>query len=143
MRHQHIIFSFLFIVSLLFHLLIVLKIFYPESYLSIPLTLGMLLSWLIASKTIKEDIVDDSDNIFQAIKNRTPAWIKYTFIFFVIYTISNFLLTLSVDHGNGWVDFNPGHNKLRGISGFWLLFYATGFLSTQLKPGKNGNQHNP
>ena len=131
--HPTFVFSFFIIISLVLHLLIVLRIYYPGNMISMPLTGGMLLAWLFASRAVK-DMLDSHKSLnLKSLLADLPSWWRYLLLFFTSYGIINFISTLSPESGNGWVDLNLGHDKLRGISGFWVLFYALGFSAAYLK----------
>ncbi|MCB0284156.1 MAG: hypothetical protein H6627_12780 [Calditrichae bacterium] len=123
-----------FCLSLFLHLLIVTMTFHPGNVLSMPFTAGMLIAWLYASRTIK-DIYNDSENnlSFKSILFKLPQTQRYILLFLTFYAIINFITTLSAESGNGWVDLNLSHDKLRGISGFWILFYAIGYAAAHIE----------
>lgn len=119
-----------FCLSLLLHLLIVTMTFYPGNVLSMPVTAGMLISWLYASRTIKDIYNDGKSSLpFKSILLKLPQTLRYILLFLTFYALINFITTLSADTGGGWVDLNLSHDKLRGISGFWILFYAMGYAA--------------
>lgn len=121
-----------FLISFFLHLLIVIKIYHPGNMLVMPITIGMVFGWLYTSGIIK-DYLDGTKSSFSKVLQITPAVLKYILGFTLLYSIFNFLYTFSVQYGEGWVDFGLDHNKLRGISGFWLLFYMIGFTGAFLK----------
>ena len=122
-----------YILSLIIHLLIVLSVYYPDTIVSILLTAGMFFSWLYVSNTLKDLFSEDKNFHFLQVFQKLPATLKYALIFFAFYAFINFIITLSFDSGSGWVDFKLGHDKLRGISGFWLFFYLLAFATAYLK----------
>ncbi len=127
------VFFSVFILSLILHLFIVLSIYYPGNMITILLTAGMFFSWLYISSTIKDFSSEDNEFSFLQFFQKLPSVLKYTLMFFTLYAFINFVITLSFDSGTGWVDFELGHDKLRGISGFWLFFYLLAFGVAHLK----------
>ena len=122
-----------FLASLVLHILIVLSIYYPGTMLTLILSAGMFFSWLYVSNTLKDLSGEDKDfHILQFFQKLPPA-LRYLLIFFALYAFINFVITLSFDSDIGWVDFELGHDKLRGISGFWLFFYLLAFATAYLK----------
>ena len=132
MKKELLLFFAAFVISLFLHLLIIFKIYHPANMVVMPLTIGMVFGWLYTSATIR-DYLHEHDSNFRQILQKSPAFIKYILVFILLYSISNFLQTISVQQEEGWVDFELNYNKLRGISGFWLLFYMIGFAGAYLK----------
>jgi hypothetical protein len=127
------IFLVAFLTSFVIHLLIVLSVYYPDTTISIVLSAGMFFSWLFVSTTLKDFSGENKDFDFKSFLKRLPPSLKNLLIFFALYAFINFVITLSFDSGSGWVDFDLGHGKLRGISGFWLFFYLLAFSVAYLK----------
>ena len=132
MSKDPLLFLIAFCVALILHLLIVLMIYHPGTMISMPVTAGMIFSWLYTSRVIK-DLNHEKKVTWQNIKIVLPFWLKYALYFFIIYAFINFVIALSLESGHGWVELQLDHDKLRGISGFWVLFYATGFSAAWIK----------
>ena len=98
-----------------------------------PLTAGMIFSWLYSSSTIKDIRASQKDFSFKYLLSHLHPVIKYSLMLLALYVIVNFVNTFSAHTGDNWVDFDLDYNKLRGISGFWLLFYVLGLSSSYLK----------
>jgi hypothetical protein len=98
-----------------------------------PLTAGMIFSWLYTSAAIKDINAAQKEFNFKVFLSKLHPLHSYGLIFLLIYTLFNFIKTFTTDTGTEWVDFDPDYNKLRGISGFWLLFYALGLTASYLK----------
>ena len=133
MNKEIFLFIFVFIVSLILHILIVFSIYSPGNFISMPLTAGMIFSWLYTSATIKDLNASQKDFSFKIFLAKIHPTLKYFIIFLALYTLVNFVNTFSAQQGNSWVDFDLGHNKLRGISGFWVLFYMVGLTASYIK----------
>ncbi len=125
-------FSSAVFISFVLHLLIVLKIYHPGNIVIMPLTIGMVFGRLYTSGTIR-DFLSENNYTFGNLLQKIPSVLKYILGFVFLYSVFNFFYTFSVHQGEGWVDFNLDHNKLRGISGFWILFYMIGFTGAFLK----------
>lgn len=92
----------------------------------------MVFGWLYTSATVKDYITDNKSN-FKSVLQKVPQIFKYILGFSLLYSVSNFLYSLSLQQGEGWIDFGLDHNKLRGISAFWVLFYMFGLTGAYLK----------
>lgn len=132
MKKELFLFSAAVVISLVLHLLIIFKIYHPGNMIIMPLTIGMVFGWLYTSGVIK-DILPGQDSVYRSLLQKLPPSIKYILVFIVLYSFSNFVHTMSFQQGAGWVDFDLNYNKLRGISGFWLLFYMIGFTGAYMK----------
>ena len=133
MNIETILFAVVFIVSLLLHFLITFSIYYPGNFLTMPLTAGMIFSWLYTSSIIKDISSAHKDFSFKIILSKIYPALKYILIFLALYAVINFVKTFSPTSGESWVDFDLDYNRLRGISGFWLLFYMLGLSASLLK----------
>jgi hypothetical protein len=98
-----------------------------------PLTAGMIFSWLYSSSTIKDINASQKDFSFKYLLSQLNPILKYTLLLLGLYAVVNFINTFSVHSGDSWVDFDLDYKRLRGISGFWLLFYTVGLTSSYLK----------
>lgn len=130
---EFLLFAFAAFVSLILHILIIFSVYFPANFISMPLTGGMIFSWLYSSSIIKDISLSRKDFNFKFILTSIHPFLKYILAFLVVYTFVNFINTFSVHSGESWVDFDLDYNRLRGISGFWLLFYIVGLLSSYLK----------
>ncbi|KAA3610218.1 MAG: hypothetical protein D8M58_06685 [Calditrichaeota bacterium] len=126
-----------FIISLVLHVLILFTIYFPSTIVTIILTVGMFASWLYVSNTFKDLSGENKDfHIMQYLQKLTPTF-KFSLLFFALYAFLNFAYTLSFDSNAGWVDFDLGYDKLRGISGFWMFLYFLAFNMAYLQGKKN------
>lgn len=130
---EFLLFVFAFIVSLILHILITLSIFYPGNFITMPLTAGMIFSWLYSSSIIRDISSSHKEFSFKIILSKIYPVLKYILIFLALYAIINFVNTFSPQSGESWVDFDLNYSKLRGISGFWLLFLRTGIIRQSFK----------
>jgi len=133
MNKEILLFTFALIVSLILHILITFSIYYPGNFITMPITAGMVFSWLYTSSTIKHIGSSHKEFSFKIILSKIHPVLKYTLMFLIIYVILNFVKTFTPQSGDSWVDFNLDYNKLRGVSGFWLLFYMVGLSASYLK----------
>ena len=132
MKKELYLFSSTVFISFVLHLLIVLKIYNPGNIIIMPLTIGMVFCWLYASVSIR-DYITENNYTFANLLQKIPSVLIYILGFVFLYSVFNFFYTFSVHQEEGWVDFNLDHNKLQGISGFWILFYMIGFSGAFLK----------
>ena len=120
----------LFAGSLLLHLLIVTRTYRPGFELVMFLTGMMVLAWLYASQTIKT-LTDyyPGQNPWRLLFRESPDFLKYGLGFLTLYALVNLFISLSADTGSGYVNLTILFRKLRGLSGFWILFFALASLS--------------
>ncbi len=116
-----------FVISLLVHILTLTQIYLVSSITVGALTIGMLAVWLLSSKQIKES-GETQENPWKSIFVSVPPWLSYFFYFILFYVLLNTLLGLKLESAGGYLDTNVSAGKIRVISGFWLLFYALGFM---------------
>lgn len=126
-RHLMIVSTAGFFVSLIVHVLAVLNIYAPPNFVTILLTAGIIIIWLESSKNVKRvfkqnEAVNPWTNAFAV----CPAPIKYLTCFLILYAFINFGFIMSFKGGEGYIDASISFQKVRGISGFWLAFYALG-----------------
>jgi hypothetical protein len=126
-RHLMIVSIAGFFISLIVHILAVLNIYAPPNFVTILLTAGIIIIWLESSKNVKRvfrqnEAVNPWKNAFAV----CPARIKYLTCFLILYAFINFVFIMSFKSGEGYIDASISFQKLRGISGFWLAFYALG-----------------
>jgi hypothetical protein len=120
----------LFSGSLLLHILIVMRIYRPGFELVLTLTGGMVLAWLYASQRVKT--LSDAfpgENPWRVVFRESPDIWKFGFGFLTLYAVINLFLSLSADTGSGYINTTIPFRKLRGISGFWILFFALATLA--------------
>lgn len=98
-----------------------------------PLTAGMIFSWLFASSIIKDIKSADSDITFKDIFNKIPFGLKVMVVTSMTYAIINFILNLSVNESDGWLEFNLSPQKMAGVTGFWIFFYIVGLGAAWIK----------
>ena len=133
MNKEILLFTLALIVSLILHILIVFSVYYPGNFISMPLTAGMIFSWLYTSSTIKDLNTSQKDFSFKIFLANIHPVLRYFLLFLALYALVNFINTFSAQQGSSWVDFDLGHNKLKGISGFWILFYMVGFVASYIR----------
>lgn len=115
------------ILSLLIHLLAVLQIYQASAGVIFLLSLGILFTWLQASAQIKIfKLRDEQKNPWKEAWKLCPGWMKYLLYFMILYALFNFALSVQPDHTPGYINTSVSPAKLRGISGFWLVFYMFG-----------------
>lgn len=118
-----------FIISLFVHFLTLTSLYIVSNITIMALTTGMFLAWLQGSKMLKEIYKKHENNHpLKQIMISCPSWLKYTFYFIIIYSVINFAVSVKLPADQSFFNFRVSDNKLRGISGFWLAFYAFGFL---------------
>jgi len=100
----------------------------------------MIFSWLYTSATIKDISASQAEFSFSVLMAKLHPLHRYFLVFLLLYAVFNFVKTFTTDNGTDWVDFDPGYNKLRGISGFWLFFYTLGLSASYLKVLFEGKQ---
>lgn len=133
MKKEVYIFSAVTLISLIFHLLCVLKIFYPDSFFTLPLTAGMVFSWLFSSSVIKDKKTANENLSYRELFGKIPFILRTFTLISMGYGIINFFTHMSVREEEGWVDFDLSHEKLSGLSGFWIAFYMIGLCAAWLK----------
>lgn len=138
MKNTHLFFLVIFVLSLTLHLLIALSLYYPDNSISFGLSAGMFPAWLFVSKSLRELSAQNPDFNPLHFFRTFPPFLKYSLMFFAFYALINFALIFSVDTGNGWLQLNPGHERLRGISGFWPLFYVLAYAVLKQKNNFSG-----
>lgn len=123
------------------HLIVVLKIFNIPKLIVMLLTIGMIFLWLQTSRYIKN--LSDEMKITHPWKHtfsQVPDWIKYLLYFFVVYAVLNFIVAVDARPSEGFFDFDVSQSKLRGLSGFWIVFYylavLVGYGLTQIEKKK-------
>ncbi len=114
-------------VSLVIHILTVLKIYLiPVSVIYI-LVIGVIISWL-QSRTFLKMLSEENQthHPWSLVFNNCPPWHKYLTYFLFIYALINFGFAVSTpsDDVQQYVNFDPAQPKLRIITGFFLAFYA-------------------
>ncbi len=117
----------LFLISVGLHLGVAFSFYYPGSLVVGPLTAGMFLAWLFSSRLIAAIIraTPDDASPFAYLGSLIDPLYKYPLIFILLYALSNFFMSLSpAPAGSGLFDLNITPQKLRGLSGFWIFFYA-------------------
>ena len=121
--------AFGFMLSLVIHLLALLNLYLVPNTAIMILTAGILLVWLQSSKNLKilHQAYPDQ-HPWKTVFNICPEWVKYILYFFIIYAILNFALMMSFGSGDKYLNFDISHSKLRGLSGFWMVFYVLGLI---------------
>lgn len=116
-----------FIISLLVHILTLTRVYFVSNITIGALTVGMLAVWLLAGKLVKESD-GTQENPWKDVFFTTPRRLRYFFYFILVYTLLNTLIGLKLESAPGYFDTEVSPDKIRLISGFWLLFYNLGFL---------------
>jgi len=118
------------IVSFIIHLLAVMYIYLISTSGMMIVTAGILIVWLQTSKNLKSITrANEDQHPWKYIIANSPQWMHYLFYFLILYAFINFLLIMDFTTGSGFIDLNVSQPKLRGLSGFWLVFYMLGILS--------------
>lgn len=118
-----------FVLSLLIHFLTWANLYLVSNFTVMVFTAGILIVWLQSSRTVKEIEPDEvHGNSWSRLFSLCPAWLKYLTFFLIIYGVLNFILSAEFHSGNRWIDLQVSRNKVRGISGIWMAFYAVGFV---------------
>lgn len=118
-----------FVLSLAIHLLTVTQVYLVPNFIIFVLTAGILMVWLSSSRLLKNMQSDhDMINAWKWVFSSAAAWLKYLTVFFIAYAVVNFAMSVSTQPAGGYIDLDVSQQKLRGLSGFWLAFYALGFL---------------
>lgn len=127
-HHINYIFGMGFIASLVFHIFIYLEVYLPQNWIIITMTSGIILSWLYSSRTMRQHKnASPESNPWVDLFGNVPVWLKYFTYMVIVYSVVNFISSMSFKSGSGYINTNVSAVKLRGLSGFWLAFYATGF----------------
>lgn len=133
MNKEILLFIFALAVSCILHILIIFEVYYPGNFIVIPLSVGMIFSWLYFSGFIKDYSSTKKEFQSRLFFSKIPSGLKYTLIFLAAYALFNFIGLISVENQGGWVDFELSKDELSGISGFWILFYMLGFTASFMK----------
>jgi len=114
-------------ISLILHILAILKIYNSAVILIITLTGGILFVWFEAGSQIKKFNREGMDSTpWRAAASLCPAWLKYLTIFFIFYAVFNFAANVETQPTDGYLNFNISWARMKIISGFWLAFYMYG-----------------
>ncbi len=116
-----------FVLSLLVHILTLTQVYLVSNITVGALTIGMLAVWLFSSKLLKES-ADTQENPWKNVFVSAPPGLRYFFYFIAIYVLLNTLLGLKLENNGGYFNTDVSAEKIRVISGFWLLFYNLGFM---------------
>lgn len=133
MNKEIFLFIFALAVSCILHILIIFAVYYPGNFVVMPLTAGMVFSWLYFSGVIKDFSSGQKEFHTKLFLSKIPSGLKYILMFSAVYALFNFIGSISVGNQGGWVDFELGQDELSGISGFWILFYMLGFTASFIK----------
>jgi len=90
----------------------------------------MVLAWLYASQRIK--MLGDlfpGENPWSVLFRKSPDIWKFGLGFLTLYALINLFLSLSAESGSGFINTTIPFRKLRGLSGFWILFFALAALA--------------
>ncbi|MGD9899246.1 MAG: hypothetical protein AB7T22_08990 [Calditrichaceae bacterium] len=117
-----------FIASLLLHIFIYLGLYLPHNWVVIIMTSGIILSWLYSSRIMRQHKSEYPEgNPWVDVLNLIPVWLKYFTYMIIVYSFINFISSMSFSSGGGYINTDVSAVKIRGLSGFWLAFYAIGF----------------
>jgi len=100
----------------------------PGYYTVITMTTFMFLAWIYSSNLVRSLSASNEQNHWLLIIRNSDSWIKYSTAFFVLYAVLNFIASLQVGEGNSYFNTEIPFYKLRGISGFWMAFFAFAFM---------------
>ena len=118
-----------FAISFVVHLLTVFALYQVSNNVIMILTAGILIVWLQSSKNLKVMHRSNPErHPWKTAISLCPEWIKYLFYFFILYALINFGLTMSFGKSDEFFNFEVSQVKLRGISGFWMVFYVLGLI---------------
>ena len=140
LNKEFLIFTFALFVSLVLHILITFNFYFPGNIITMPLTGGMLFAWLYSSAVLKDISASRKDFSFKFLLSHFHPFIKYSLLLLTVYAIFNFFNTFSLYSDENWLDLDLDYNKLRGISGFWIVFYMLGLFGSILKVKFNTDQ---
>ncbi len=129
MEKSRYLFLGLFFLDLVLHILISLNRFLPSFFISTIFSGLMFISWFYAGRILRtvEDAAGASASVLQLFK-AIPYLLRLASYFFIVYALANFFLTMEAHTAPGWIDTHPGFLKLRGISGFWVMFAFVAYI---------------
>lgn len=116
-----------FVLSLLVHALTLSGIYYVSGVTIGALTVGMLAIWLLSSKMVRQ-LSDQDKHPWKTVFASVPDWLRYLFFFIVVYALINALLSIQTNTGIGYFESQVSPQKIRLISGFWMIIYMLGFM---------------
>lgn len=115
--------------SLLIHILIMMR-YYRPGFLTVSLlTAGMFLAWFHTSNRIK--LLADhfpADNPWKRFVSSSPDLLKFIVGFIILYALINLFISMRAASGPGLFNTDIPYYKLRGLSGFWMAFFALASL---------------
>ncbi|MBN1408857.1 MAG: hypothetical protein JW956_13755 [Calditrichaceae bacterium] len=115
--------------SLIIHLIAISDWYQVSNTIIMILTAGILLVWLQSSKNLKVlHKAYPDQHPWKTVFTIGPEWAKYLLYFFIFYAVLNFALMMSFGSSNNYLNFEVSQSKLRGLSGFWMAFYALGLV---------------
>ena len=121
-----------FAASLVIHIMTVMHLYLVSTSIMMIITAGVLIVWLQTSKNMKSTLSKNTDiHPWKFIVQNCPGWMGYFLYFLIVYAIANFALVMNFSTGSGYIDLSVSQPKLRGLSGFWLVFYMLGIMSGQ------------
>ncbi|WP_457566658.1 hypothetical protein [Caldithrix abyssi] len=123
---QNLIFSLLLLmISLAAHVSIFLGAEIFPRLFDLFLTGGMVVSWLLSSRFLKQ-LHKNQPALppMQVLRSNTPFWLPFFVAFVGLYAVINMGMMIRTN----WAGSN-----LRGISGFWMFFFALGVLVSLAK----------
>lgn len=123
-----------FVLSLLVHILTLTEIYFVSKISLGALTVGIVAIWLSASAFVKDSAPAD-ENPWKMVFTSIPDWLRYAFFTIIIYVLVNSFFSFEFKPEKGYLDTSISPSKIRLLSGFWLLFYALGFIV-----GMSGNR---
>ncbi|HHE54847.1 MAG TPA: hypothetical protein ENL21_03625 [Caldithrix abyssi] len=97
------------------------------------LTAAMVIVWLVSSHLLKQlQKFQPSLTPLQVLRLNTPVWLPFFVVFTGLYAIFNMGMMIRTC----WAG-----NNLRGISGFWIFFFALGLLISWAKMNQQKSAH--
>lgn len=119
----------LFFVDLVLHIFISLGRYQPSMLVSTTFTALMFIAWFYIMRSVRA-LEQQKNDVNPLVKLFTalPYPMRLTAYFLIVYALANFILTLETHTAPGLIDTHPSLLKLRGISGFWIMFSFLAFV---------------
>jgi len=123
MEKSRYLFLGLFFFNLFLHVLISHWRYQPSQFMVMGFTTLMFISWFYSARAIRtaSEKTDKPNSLLELFKV-LPFYLRLAAYFFLVYALANFILTLEVHTAAGWIDTHPSAQKVRGLSGFWVMF---------------------
>lgn len=116
--------------SILIHVLVLMRYYHPGLIMVSFLTFTMFLAWLYSSYRIKRlPAYYPGENPWRLAFRKSPDVWRFSVGFVILYALINLFMSLSADSGPGFFNTDIPFHKLRGLSGFWMAFFALASLA--------------